>query len=117
MKEVDFEYVNENGWSIYLKHAAFGAGGSDEKLEVLKFLVNEGEKKRVNVNAILEKADQTGWTCFWRYHDENIKKYLLDKGIKVNSITTNMRIPYFNFPDLAVQMMSKGKVHRKSIRY
>ena len=118
MKGVDFKYVDENGWSIYLHHAFNGAGRSDEKLEVLKFLIKEGEKNGFNVNAILEKADENGWTCFVRYwSNENIRKYLLDRGIKVNSIGTDMVIPNFEFPDLAVQMMSKGKVHHKSRRY
>ena len=116
MKEVDFEYVDKFGRSIYLHHARFGAGGSDEKLEVLKFLIKEGEKNGFDVNAILEKADNYADTCFIRYDNENIRKYLLDRAIKVNSIQTDMMIPDFNFPDLAVQMMSKGKVHHKSVR-
>ena len=117
MKQVDFNYVDEDGDSIYFHHAYRGAGGSDEKLEVLKFLVNEGEKNGFDVNAILEKADENRWTCFVRYwFNENIRKYLLDRGIKINSITTNMCIPDFRFPDLAVQMMSKGKVHHKNVR-
>ena len=99
-----------------MKHAYDGAGGGDEKLEVLKFLIKEAEKNGFDVNAILEKASITGNTCFYRYNDENIRKYLLDRGIKVNSIRTNMRIPDFKFPDLAVQMMSKGKVHQKTVR-
>ena len=116
MKQVDFNYVNKQGRSIYLAHAFYGAGGSDEKLEVLKFLIKEGEKNGFDVNAILEKANKTGYTCFYRYDDENIKKYLLDRGMKINSITTTMTISSFEFPDLAVQMMSKGKVHHKSIQ-
>ena len=117
MKEVDFEYVDEDGMSIYWKHVYDGAGGSDKKLEVLKFLVKEGEKNGFDVNAILEKADKIGYTCFYVYNDENIRKYLLDRGIKVNIIRTTMNISSFKFPDLAVQMMSKGKVHHKSVRY
>ena len=117
MKQVDFEYVNEYGRSIYIKHAISGAGGSDEKLEVLKFLVTEAEKNGFDVNAILEKTNKNGYTCFSRYRNENIRKYLLDRGIKVNSIQTDMSIPNFIFPDLAVQMMSKGKVHHKSVRF
>ena len=113
MEQVDFNYVDKRGRSIYFHHAFYGAGGSDEKLEVLKFLVKEGEKNGFDVNAILEKAAEGGSTCFLRYDDENIRKYLLDRGIKVNSITNHMIIPSFEFPDLAVQMMSKGKVHHK----
>lgn len=116
MEQVDFEYVNEYGWSIYLEHAHYGAGGSDKKFEVLKFLIKEAEKNGFDVNAILEKASISGWTCFFEYKEKNIRKYLLDREIKLNSIRTNMRIPYFNFPDLAVQMMSQGKVHHKSVR-
>ena len=118
MEQVDFEYVDEDGNSIYLKHAYNGAGekewSRDKKFEVLKFLIKEGEKNGFDVNAILEKASITG-TCFTYYDDKNIIKYLLDRGMKINSIGTDMMIPGFKFPDLAVQMMSKGKVHDKSV--
>ena len=115
MKQIDFEYVNKVGRTIFYA-PYWNLGTSDEKLTVLKFLVTEGEKNGFDVNSILEKPNIWGETCLTDYNDyKTIFKYLLDRGIKLNSIGPTLRTMKFKYPDLAVQMMSQGKVHQTCV--
>ena len=54
--------------------------------------------------------DSSGETCFniASRCSEKICKYILGRGIKVNSVKTNMMIPSFEYPDLVNQMMWEG---------
>ena len=77
---------------------------------VFDFLVEEGNKRGFDVDNILEIPSSSGSTCFSvasRY-SKKISEYFIGRGIKVNSIRTNMMVPAFEYPDLAVSMMRKG---------
>ena len=73
-------------------------------------MVEEGNKRGFNVDSILEIPTSTGGTCFAiaSQCSKKIMKYIIGRGIKVNSITTEMMVPAFKYPDLAVPMMKKG---------
>ena len=77
---------------------------------VFDFLVEEGNKREFNVDEILEIPSSTGLTCFnvASRCSKKIMKYIIGRGIKVNSITTDMLVPDFEYPDLAIPMMKKG---------
>ena len=77
---------------------------------VFEFLVEEGNKRGFDVDAILEIPTSTGDTCFsdasgW---SKKIAQYIIGRNIKVNNIKYDMSVPGFDYPDLAVPMMKKG---------
>ena len=78
--------------------------------KVFYFLVKEGKKRGFNVDEILEIPTPVGQTCFQLASQcsKKIMKYIIGRGIKVNSIRTNMMVPDFEYPDLVVPMMKKG---------
>ena len=75
---------------------------------VFDFLIEEGNKRGYDVESILEIPASTGSTCFNIASDcsEKISDYIIGRGIKVNSIDTEMMVPAFKYPDLAVPMMA-----------
>jgi len=77
---------------------------------VFDFLVEEGNKRGFNVDSILEIPSSNGSTCFniASQCSKKIMNYIIGRGVKVNSITTDMMVPGFNYPDLTVPMMKKG---------
>ena len=77
---------------------------------VFDFLVENGNKRGFSVDDILEIPTSTGSTCFSVASrcSKKISESLIERGIKVNSIRTNMMVPAFVYPDLAVPMMEKG---------
>ena len=124
MEQVDFGYVGRNGFTIYNQcfqkyiEARFTLKRPEAKWKkmvsktetVFDVLVKEGNKRGSNVDEILEIPTSSGSTCFdiasqcsWK-----IMKYIIERGIKVNSIRTNMMVPAFKYPDLAIPMMEKG---------
>ena len=123
MDEVDFGYVGRNGYTIYricltpyLNARHMSRPEAEWKKVVSKtetvfyFLVEEGNKRGFNVNSILEIPTSYGDTCFHiaSQCSRKISEDIIGRGIKVNSIKTDMMIPDFEYPDLAVQMLEKG---------
>jgi len=121
---VDFGYVDENGTTIYgmCFEQYIGARWTLKKPkaewkevitkteEVFDLLVAEGRKRGFDVDTILEIPDSTGETCFSVASScsKKICQYIIGRGIKVNSIRTDMMIPDFEYSDLAIQMMKEG---------
>ena len=77
---------------------------------VFEFLVEEGNKRGFDVDAILEIPNSVGETCFSVASEmsKKISEYIIGRNIKVNTIATDMTVPDFYYPDLAVPMMKKG---------
>ena len=129
MDQVDFGYVGANKSTIYKscfqnylhayyhlkKPPGFLSEAESKTLvskteTVFEFLVEEGNKRGFDVDAILEIPTSTGSTCFSVASDisKKITEYIIGRRIKVNSIQTDMRVPDFTYPDLAVPMLKKG---------
>ena len=77
---------------------------------VFEFLVEQGNKNGFNVDSILAIPDSSGGTCFGSASEcsRKICNDIIERGIKLNSITADMVVPNFLFPDLAIPMMEKG---------
>ena len=124
MDEVDFGYVDKNKFTIYLacfqkhvfartiwKRSEAECETLISKIEnVFEFLVEEGNKQGFDVDSILEIPSSTGLTCFSvaSGNSKQISEYIIRRSIQVNSIGTEMVVPDFKYPDLAVPMMKKG---------
>ena len=124
MEKVDFSYVGKYGFTIYkacfqeyliaryyFKRPEAVWSKVVTKMEnVFEYLVEQGTKHGFNVDSVLEIPGWSGETCFSisAQCSEKISKYFLGRQIKVNSIKTDMMIPAFKYPDLAIQMMKKG---------
>ena len=122
MEQVNFSYVGENGFTIYRKcfekytRSRFVLTESElskvvAETEILfELLVTMGMKNGYDVNLILEMPDLRGETCFdiaSRFSDK-ICNYLIERGIKVDSIRTDLMVRDFKNPKLAIQMMKMG---------
>ena len=121
MELVEFDYVGRAGCTIYsscfqryinaryvLERPEVDWSKLVVKTEaVFYYLVNEGHKYGFNVDSILEIPTSNGLTCFHiaSQCSENISKFLITRGIKIHSISTNMIVPEFQYSDLAIQMM------------
>ena len=126
MDQVDFGFVGANKFTIYKscfqKYLSLNyrlkrpLSEAESKTLVTKteivfgFLVEEGNKRGCDVDAILEISDSPGSTCFSVASgmSKKISEYIIGRKIKVNNITTHMKVPDFYYPDLAVPMMKKG---------
>ena len=124
MNQVDFGYVGGNGFTIYsicfqpYIQARFVLEKPEAEWKkllpktetIFDFLVEEGNKRGFNVDNILEIPTSSGSTCFSiaSQCSKKIMYYFIQREIKVNSITTEMAVPDFKYPDLAVPMMEKG---------
>ena len=124
MDRIDFGYIGKNGASIYIScfqpyaQARFVLKKSESEWKnlvaktetVFHFLVEEGNKRGFDVDSILEIPTSTGSTCFNIASgcSKKISTYIIEREIKVNTITATMLVPPFIFPDLAVPMMKKG---------
>ena len=77
---------------------------------IFYFLVEEGIKNGFNVESILEIPDDAGESCFSIASEfsEKICSFILDKEINLNTISTDMLVPDFRYPKLAIRMMQKG---------
>ena len=124
MQQVDLGYVGIDGTTIYrqcfqtyidarfaLKRPKAEWKKMVSKTEtVFDFLVEEGNKRGFDIDSILEIPSSTGSTCFniASQCSKKIMQYIIKRGIKVNSIKTNMMVPDFEYPELAVPMMEAG---------
>ena len=124
MAQVDFGYVNKDGFTIYrmcfqkylMARYVLQKPESEWKELVLKteevfdYLVAEGRKYRFDVDSILEIPISTGNTCFGiaSVSSKKICEYIIGRGVKVNTIKTTMEIPCFEYPEFAIQMMKAG---------
>ena len=124
MREVDFGYVGNDGLTIYtncfgkylISRFRLKRPSSEwsklvtETEAVFDFLVEQGINNGYDVDSILEIPDSTGETCFFFASkcSEKICNFIIERGIKVNSITTDMMIPNFEYPSLTIQMMENG---------
>ena len=121
MSQVDFDYA-PGGFTIYkscfqpcLYAKLYRVQEELSKIipkteAVFEFLVEQGKEFGFNVDSILETRDETGGTCFSvaAQCSEKISNYILQRPIRVNSISMNMMVPDFRWPDLAIKMMEKG---------
>ena len=124
MDQVDFGYVGKAGFTIY-RHcfqiylqALFVLEKPEAEWKkvvsktetVFYYLVEEGNKRGFNVNSILQIPTSYGDTCFsvTSQCSRKISEDIIGRGIKVNSIKTDMMIPDFEYPDLAVPMLENG---------
>ena len=124
MDQVDFGHVGRDGFTIYnfcfqryikarysLKRPEAEWREMVTRTEtVFDVLVREGTKRGFDIDSILEIPNSNGSTCFCIASScsDKITSYIIDRGIKVNSINTDMMIPSFKYPDLAVAMMEAG---------
>ena len=132
MDQVDFGYVGKDGFTIYrgcfqkYLEARFGLEKTEAEWKrlvsktetVFYFLVEEGNKRGFDVDSILEIPSSDGTTCFSVASrcSKKIMDYFIERGIKVHSITTEMMVPEFTYPDLAVPMMKAG-INPRVIEY
>ena len=123
MDQVDFGYVANLGRTIYnicfqrflhakleLKRPATDLQKLLSRTEIVfEYLVHEGDRFGFDVNSILEIPSSNGGTCFniASQNSKKISNLIIGREIKVNSITTDMMVPDFNYPNLAIQMMEK----------
>ena len=124
MEQVDFSFVGLGGGTIYTDcfNKYLGARYAMQKSEaewskiipqvetIFDFLTTEGNKNGFNVDSILEIPDSCGGTCFSVASccSEKICNYIIDRGVKVNSITATMGTPSLTYPDVALRMMQRG---------
>ena len=124
MNQVDFGYVGRDGATIYRRcfdryiKARYVLKRPETELKklvrkteiVFVFLIEEGKKRKPAVASILEIPSPDGLTCFSIASkcSRKISNYIIGREIKVNSITTDMIVPNFHYPDLAVPMMEAG---------
>ena len=124
MDQVAFDYIGRNGDTIYSRcfqryiDARFDLERPEadwktlvSKTEtVFAFLVDKGNKRGFDIDSILEIPTSDGATCFSvaSQCSKKIMDFIIGRGIKVNSINTQMMVPDFEYLDLAVPMMEKG---------
>ena len=125
MNEIDFGFIGIGGFTLYRVSfniyilARFVLKKSEEdrsklipKVEETFFWLVEESQKRLGiqaVNEIIQRPSSNGSTCFEvaTACSPKILKFILNQDVKINSIQTNMTIPWFQYPELAEQMMSK----------
>ena len=123
MDEIDFEFIGLDGFTIYRHcfvlylNARFVLRKPKEecaklvpKVEELFFWLVESGKKLLRqkaVNQIIQKPDPNGNTCFALATQCSVRiaEFILAQDIKINSITTAMTIPWFEYSELTEQMM------------
>ena len=134
MNEIDFGFIGNGGFTIYRTSfnkyiiARFVLKKSEEdrsklipKVEETFFWLVEESQKRLGikaVNEIIQIPSSSGSTCFEvaTACSPKIMKFILNRDVKINSVQTNMTIPWFQYPELAEQMMIKN-LNPKVIRY
>ena len=124
MEHVDFGYVDNHRFTIYkrcfqkyirsrytLRRPEVEWSNLVKETETaLNFLLEKGLKNGFNVDEIIEMPDSYGSTCFLISSDcsETLSSYWVNRVIKLNSITTDMNIARFTYPELSIKMMKKG---------
>ena len=122
MDEVDFGYIGREEATVYIRcfqrylEARFILKRPEaewkklvSKTEAVFYsLIDEGNRRGFNVNTILEITSSTGDTCFRiaSQCSRNISEYFIGKGLKVNSVTLDMLVADFEYPDLTIPMLS-----------
>ena len=124
MEQVNFGYVDDDGFTIYrqcfskyirsrfeLKKPKSEWSQMVTKTEaVFDLLVKQAIDNEYDIDFILEIPDSTGTTCFSIASEcsEYICNYIIKRGINVKRIEYTMRVPDFKYPSLTIQMMEKG---------
>ena len=124
MARVDFGYLGrgrttiyKNCFQKYMQNRIYMKKPQSELSEIVRkteevffFLIEEGNKRGFDTDRILEIPTVTGGTCFSIASNgsKKISRYIISRGIKVNSINTKMMTPDFQYSDLAVKMMKRG---------
>ena len=126
MDDIDLGFIDKNGCTIYricfngYLGARWALKKPEEKWsklvskveETFFWLVEQGQQKLgiESVNQIIQRPSSDGSTCFSiaTQCSPKIAKFILSQHIKLNSITTDMIIPSFEYPELAEQMMLKN---------
>ena len=123
MEQVNFGYVGDDGFTIYrqcleyarrrilLKKSESELSEIVTETETLfEILVAMAIKNGYDVDAILKNPDLRGETCYdiASRFSEKISNNILNRGIIVNSIRTDMMVRDFKNPKLAIQMMKMG---------
>ena len=133
MDDIDFGFIDKDAFTIYrmcferyvnarwtLKKPEHEWSKLVPKVEETFFWLVEGQKKLgiEAVNEIIQRPSSDGSTCFEIASrcSPKIAKFILSQDIKINSITTDMMIPSFEYPELAEQMMLKN-INPKVIEY
>ena len=106
MKSI-LEFTDKNGDSClmisfqpmkrYKKFPTSSTGMFSEIEKTLLFLIEEGEKRGVEMNTILNTRNKTGRTLFhWAtQYSEKIALVLLERNVIVNTIKSNFDTPWF----------------------
>ena len=126
MDDFNFGFISANGSTIYricfdryaiarwtLMKPEKEWSKSVPKIEETFFWLVEQGQKRLGieaVNEIIQRPNSNGETCFLiaTQCSPKIAKFILSQDIKINSITTDMMIPSFQYPELAEQMMIRN---------
>ena len=134
MDDINFGFFDEDGVTIYRKcfdrylNARWTLKKPEEQWsklvpkieETFFWLVKDAQKRLgiVAVNQIIQRPGSNGSTCFdiATICSSKIAKFILSQDININSITTDMMIPSFEYPELAEQMMIKN-INPKVIEY
>jgi len=134
MDDIDFGFMDKNGFTIYRMcferyvNARWTLKKPEKewlklvpKVEETFFWLVEQSQKILGilaVNEIIQRPSSDGGTCFLlaTQCSPKISMFILYQDIKINSITTDMMIPSFKYPELAKQMMVKN-INPKVIEY
>ena len=124
MEKVNFGYVGDDGFTIYrqclekytrrrfiLKRPESEWTKLGTEIEALfEILVAMGIKNGCDIDSILETPDLRGETCFdiATGFSDKICNNIINRGINVNSIRTDMIVRDFGNPELAIKMMQIG---------
>ena len=123
MEQVNFDFVGDDGFTIYRQclekytRSRFLKRPESECSKIItetenlfEILVAMGIKNGADVDSILERPDQRGETCLdiaSRFSDK-VYNNIINRGINMNSIRTDMMVRDFRTPELAIQMMKMG---------
>ena len=123
MDQVNFDYVGDDGFTIFRQCLEYARSRFvlkksqsewstiiTETESLFDTLVARAIKNEYDINTILQKPDLRGETCYdiaSRFSDK-ICNNILNRGVNVNSIRTDLMVRDFRSPKLAVQMMKMG---------
>ena len=80
-----------------------------ETEDMFFYLVEKSREINLNINAIIQKPDIVGTTCFdiASCFSKRIAEYILGSDIEVHTIRQDMTTPSFRFKELATTMLKK----------
>ena len=72
--------------------------------------MDQGKRKNINTNKLIEKPSITGETCFQIASgmSKEISKYILENNIEVDFISKKFMLPWFKFKELTKMMLLKN---------